>query len=254
MKKKDIIKALSASMSECDVSNLLDCSSCVHDYILDNGFHVNKANKVFIESLATLSVITKALIEKLNVSDEVEKEEENLICDIISSIAIENAEYANRDEIDDDFDSDEDDFDFSDDLDDDDLDDDDLDFDDDDLDSDKDDSDSDDDDFDKDDFDFSDDDMDDDFHTVGDSDTFEDNLEIDDSEHVADDCNEDDSCEFEADDEEEEDVSEYDTEECDYICDGFGDTGNKTKEHKKDFKVKDDFLGSYRKFQKGGNK
>ena len=102
MKKKDIIKALSASVTEYDVGNLLDCASCVHDCILDDGFYINKSNKeLLVESLATLSVISKALTEKLNISDEVEKNEESLIYEIIATIAAGKSRGIEEDEFDD---------------------------------------------------------------------------------------------------------------------------------------------------------
>lgn len=121
MKKNDIIKALSASVTEYDVESLVNYSNYVLDCVSDNGFYVSKSTKgLIVESLATLSIISKALAEKLDISEEVEKKEESLICDIIATIATSNSREIEENEVDDnhldddfDFDSDEEDSDFN---------------------------------------------------------------------------------------------------------------------------------------------
>lgn len=90
MKKKDVIKALSGSITGEDLLDMLNNASDIYELLGDDFNIDNDDIAEVIASLATINVLSSALASKLKIEAEVNEAEEGLILDIITANCTDN--------------------------------------------------------------------------------------------------------------------------------------------------------------------
>ena len=97
MKKKDIIKILSRTFKYDDLDNFIECANYIYNEY--NEFNEFGVEEKFVESLAILDILCKAITYNVGISKLVKKKEEKILKSILKIIVKDSIKNKNNEEL-----------------------------------------------------------------------------------------------------------------------------------------------------------